>query len=149
MTWFGPTRGWRLGRRFATSLAAALGALIYKVSGSRALLDFDVLVFAATAALSIALLARTREPGPDEGRQTIEATHGVGTDEELAGRGVGIGTGDAWVGGSDVMVPVLDVGVGPASGTRQERGPATRDHSPSRGAAEGGWQQPCGAGPGR
>ena len=104
-----------VGASVATSLAAALGALIYKVSGSRALLDFDVLVFAATAALSIALLARTQERSPDEGRQTVLAGDGVGADDEVAGRGVGIGTGDTWVGGSDVMVPVLDAPIGPES----------------------------------
>ena len=136
-----------VGASVATSLAAAVGALIYKVSGSRALLDFDVLVFAATAALSIALLARTREPGRAEGRQTVEAGDRAGMDDEVAG-GVGIGTGDSWVGGSDVMVPVLDAGIGSESHARGAE-PGDKDRRLRPGGENAGWHRPCGAGPGR
>jgi MFS family permease len=50
-----------VGSSIFTSLAAALGSLIYRLFGSHALLDTDVLVFAATAALSLHLLSGARE----------------------------------------------------------------------------------------
>ena len=52
-----------VGGSIVTSLAAAFGGLVYKVFGSRALLDLDVLVFAACAGLSLYLLRNIREAG--------------------------------------------------------------------------------------
>jgi hypothetical protein len=53
-----------VGGSLVTSLAAAFGGLFYKLFGSRALLDLDVLVFATCAGLSLYLLRDTREPDP-------------------------------------------------------------------------------------
>jgi MFS family permease len=92
-----------VGASVATSIAAAIGALIYKVAGSPALLDFDFLVFALTAALSIALLARTRQDTPV--------------------------TGDASVGGSDVTAPAPDSGTGP-SGQKERKASGRRGPRP-------------------
>jgi hypothetical protein len=44
-----------------TSLAAGVGAVIYKLFGSHVLLDFDVLIFSTAAALSLYLLNDSRE----------------------------------------------------------------------------------------
>jgi MFS family permease len=68
-----------IGGSIFTTLAAAIGALIYKGLGSHVLLDFDVLVFAATAGLSLYLLRDAREPevppnarlAPKRGRPVI------------------------------------------------------------------------------
>jgi MFS-type transporter involved in bile tolerance (Atg22 family) len=55
-----------VGASIFTSLAAAVGSLIYRLFGSHALLDIDVLVFATTAGLSLHLLSGARdEPGPE------------------------------------------------------------------------------------
>lgn len=51
-----------VGTSVSTSIAAAVAALIYRVSGSRAVLDVDVLIFAATAGMSLSLLSRVQEP---------------------------------------------------------------------------------------
>lgn len=51
-----------VGSSIFTSVGAGIGGAIYGIFGSRALLDFDVLVFALTAALSLYLLSGTREP---------------------------------------------------------------------------------------
>jgi MFS family permease len=50
-----------VGGSVVTSLAAALGGLVYKLFGSRALLDLDVLVFAACAGVSLYLLRNIHE----------------------------------------------------------------------------------------
>ena len=59
-----------------TSLAALFGSVIYKAFGSKALLDFDVVVFGAAAALSLSLLGRRTAaaevvPQPDAA-ETVE-----------------------------------------------------------------------------
>jgi MFS family permease len=58
-----------IGGSIFTTIAALLAALIYKAFGSHMLLELDVLVFAATAGLSLYLLRDAREPvrvvGPD------------------------------------------------------------------------------------
>lgn len=51
-----------VGSSIITSLAAGLGAAIYKLFNARVLLDFDVLVFCGVAALSLYLLSGSREP---------------------------------------------------------------------------------------
>jgi len=51
-----------VGSSLSTSLAALIGSGVYKVAGSRAVLDVDVLVFAAVAALSLHLLGRRARP---------------------------------------------------------------------------------------
>lgn len=51
-----------VGGSVATSAAAGLAAIIYRLFGSHALLDVDVLVFAATGGLSLYLLSGAREP---------------------------------------------------------------------------------------
>ncbi len=66
-----------VGGAFITSLAAGIGSGIYKLFGSRALLDLDVLVFAACAGLSLYLLRNTLElagGGPGE----VSGSVGVG-----------------------------------------------------------------------
>ena len=50
-----------VGGSVVTSVAAAFGGLIYKVFGSRALLDLDVLVFAACAGVSLYMLRNIHE----------------------------------------------------------------------------------------
>lgn len=52
-----------VGGAIFTSLGAACGAGVYRLFGSRVLLDLDVLVFAALAGLSLYLLGRSGEPG--------------------------------------------------------------------------------------
>lgn len=51
-----------VGSSVVTSIAAVIGSGIYKALGSKVLLDFDVLVFAAVAALSLSLLGRRVHP---------------------------------------------------------------------------------------
>jgi hypothetical protein len=51
-----------VGSSMSTSVAAAIGSGIYKLAGSRAVLDVDVLVFASVAALSLHLLGRRARP---------------------------------------------------------------------------------------
>jgi hypothetical protein len=67
-----------VGGSVATSVAAGVAALIYRVLGSHVLLDVDVLVFAATGGLSLYLLTGAREPvipaapdGPPAGSQPV------------------------------------------------------------------------------
>jgi hypothetical protein len=58
-----------VGSSIFTSIAAGFGGIVYKLFGSHALLDFDVLVFAATAGLALQLLSGVREaprPGYQE-----------------------------------------------------------------------------------
>ena len=56
-----------VGSSIFTSIAAGFGGIVYKLFGSHALLDFDVLVFAATAGLSLHLLSGVREqPRPGD-----------------------------------------------------------------------------------
>ncbi|MBV9661791.1 MAG: MFS transporter [Acidimicrobiales bacterium] len=63
-----------VGGSIFTSLGAALAGAMYKLFGSRAVLDFDVLVFAAVAALSLYLLSGSREPASgDAGPQDVMA----------------------------------------------------------------------------
>jgi MFS family permease len=50
-----------VGSSIFTSIAAAFGGIVYKLFNSHVLLDFDVLVFAATAGLSLHLLSGVRE----------------------------------------------------------------------------------------
>ncbi|HUJ64831.1 MAG TPA: MFS transporter [Acidimicrobiales bacterium] len=50
-----------VGSSIFTSIAALFGGIVYKLFGSHALLDLDVLVFAATAGLSLHLLSSVRE----------------------------------------------------------------------------------------
>ena len=52
-----------VGGSVVTSVAAAFGGLVYKIFGSRPLLDLDVLVFAACAGVSLYLLRNIRESG--------------------------------------------------------------------------------------
>lgn len=51
-----------VGSSLSTSAAALVGSGVYKLLGSRILLDLDVLVFAAVAAVSLHLLARQARP---------------------------------------------------------------------------------------
>ena len=50
-----------VGSSIFTTIAAAFGGIVYKLFNSHVLLDFDVLVFAATAGLSLHLLSGVRE----------------------------------------------------------------------------------------
>jgi MFS family permease len=50
-----------VGSSIFSSIAAGFGGIVYKLFGSHALLDFDVLVFAAMAGLSLHLLSGVRE----------------------------------------------------------------------------------------
>ncbi len=66
-----------VGLSIYTSLAGALGGTIYKLFGSRVLLDLDVLIFSATAALSLYLLSGARESvGPLEPNDGITEGNG-------------------------------------------------------------------------
>ena len=51
-----------VGGSLITSIAAGIGGAIYKLFGSRALLDVDVLLFATCAGLVLYMLRGTREP---------------------------------------------------------------------------------------
>jgi MFS family permease len=51
-----------VGSAIVTSIAALIGAAIYKIFDSHVLLDFDVLIFSGVAALSLYLLSGSREP---------------------------------------------------------------------------------------
>ncbi len=55
-----------VGASISTSVAAAVGSLIYRLFGSHALLDVDLLVFAATAGLSLHFLSGAREESGTE-----------------------------------------------------------------------------------
>jgi Major Facilitator Superfamily len=56
------------GSSIFTSIAAGFGGVVYRLFGSHSLLDFDVLVFATMAGLSLHLLSGVREqPRPDQG----------------------------------------------------------------------------------
>lgn len=56
-----------VGGSVVTTLAAGIGGVVYKLFGSRALLDLDVLVFATCAGLTLHLLRDTVEPEPAGG----------------------------------------------------------------------------------
>ena len=51
-----------VGGSVVTSVAACIGGLIYRLLGSKVVLDLDILVFATCAGLSLYLLRNTREP---------------------------------------------------------------------------------------
>lgn len=53
-----------VGGSVVTSVAAGIGGIVYRLLGSRVVLDLDVLVFAVCAGLSLYLLRNTREPVP-------------------------------------------------------------------------------------
>ncbi|MDE3206000.1 MAG: MFS transporter [Acidobacteriota bacterium] len=62
-----------------TSLAAGVGGLIYKLLGSRVLLDLDVFVFAACAGLCLQLLGKDpepKDPEPKDPEPVGAAAHG-------------------------------------------------------------------------
>jgi MFS family permease len=61
-----------VGSSIFTSIAAGFGGVVYKLFGSHALLDFDVLVFAATAGLSLHLLSGVRDQ-PRPGQEPLLA----------------------------------------------------------------------------
>jgi hypothetical protein len=66
-----------VGLSIYTTLAGVLGGTIYKLFGSRVVLDLDVLIFSATAALSLYLLSGARETvGPLEPNQGIAESDG-------------------------------------------------------------------------
>jgi MFS family permease len=109
-----------VGASVATSMAAAVGALIYKVFSSKALLDFDVLVFAATAALSIGLLTRIRVLGSAEAPETGQTsqtgeTGGPAAADNAVADGKRKGKrASGWRGGSRPVIP-RDVGLAQVS----------------------------------
>lgn len=55
-----------VGGSFFTSVAAGTGGLVYRLFGSRAVLNLDVLVFATCAGLSLYLLGHIRQPEAPE-----------------------------------------------------------------------------------
>jgi hypothetical protein len=70
-----------VGGALVTSVAAGIGALIYKLFGSRTLLDLDVLVFATCAVMALYLLRIPREPeaaGPVDGGPAPSEAEPVG-----------------------------------------------------------------------
>ena len=64
-----------IGSAIFTSVGAAIGGLVYKVLGSHVVLDLDVLVFAAVAALSLYLLSGVKETAVAPG--AVQATEPV------------------------------------------------------------------------
>ena len=63
-----------VGGSVVTSVAAAIGGIVYRLLGSSVVLDLDVLVFAMCAGLSLYLLRNTREPAAATEAPITEAT---------------------------------------------------------------------------
>jgi len=81
-----------VGGSVITAAAAGVGAIVYKVFGSKPLLDLDVVVFAVTAALAIAMLSPAR-PVAGATEASADAPGGVASDGTTGDSGGGADTG--------------------------------------------------------